>query len=205
ELRRIHDALRRLLALFEPAAPPGLRAHAAPESVPLPSPPPDCQAVAPGVDGLGETRLIVVADSEIGAAQPAPETGRGYDYALAVAGGGLQALRLAQDQGCDTVLLDVEMTEGGESTSAATDGDAGGGYLQARAGDEVANAPYVVLARVQTQLALKRQKEQIRQLAEALELKNRFIQHTFGRYLSEDVVRQLLDTPAGPRLGGEER
>jgi adenylate cyclase len=63
----------------------------------------------------------------------------------------------------------------------------------------------VVLARVETQLTLRRQKQEIRRLAEDLELRNRFIQSLFGRYLSDEVVAGLLASPEGPRLGGELR
>src|SRR5215510_3068644 len=35
-----------------------------------------------------------------------------------------------------------------------------------------------------------------------LELHNRFIRHTFGRYLNNDVVARLLDSPTGLALGG---
>jgi adenylate cyclase len=63
----------------------------------------------------------------------------------------------------------------------------------------------VVLARLETQLALKRAKEQIQQLAEQLERRNRLIRATFGRYLSNEVVANLLDSPDGLRLGGERR
>jgi adenylate cyclase len=38
-----------------------------------------------------------------------------------------------------------------------------------------------------------------------LEVSNRFIRETFGRYLSDDVVDNLLDAPEGLRLGGEKR
>jgi class 3 adenylate cyclase len=38
-----------------------------------------------------------------------------------------------------------------------------------------------------------------------LELHNRFIRHTFGRYLNNDVVARLLDSPMGLALGGERR
>src|SRR5262245_1371917 len=38
-----------------------------------------------------------------------------------------------------------------------------------------------------------------------LELHNRFIRHTFGRYLNNDVVARLLDSPTGLALGGERR
>jgi adenylate cyclase len=39
----------------------------------------------------------------------------------------------------------------------------------------------------------------------ALEVRNRFITRVFGRYLSDAVVEQLLETPDGLRLGGERR
>ncbi|HEY3446551.1 MAG TPA: adenylate/guanylate cyclase domain-containing protein [Myxococcales bacterium] len=63
----------------------------------------------------------------------------------------------------------------------------------------------VVLARLRTQLALKRQSDRIKQLVQELDLRNRFIQETFGRFLSDEVVRGLLETPGGLALGGESR
>ena len=39
----------------------------------------------------------------------------------------------------------------------------------------------------------------------ALEIRNNFITRVFGRYLSDAVVEQLLETPDGLRLGGERR
>jgi class 3 adenylate cyclase len=63
----------------------------------------------------------------------------------------------------------------------------------------------VVLARTQTQLALKRAMEEIQRLAAQLELRNRFIRETFGRYLTDEVVASLLDSPGGLQLGGEKR
>ncbi|MCU0241886.1 MAG: response regulator, partial [Vicinamibacteria bacterium] len=63
----------------------------------------------------------------------------------------------------------------------------------------------VVMARVSTQLALKRASEEIRRLAESLERRNQFIRKTFGRYLSDDIVAELLETPHGLALGGESR
>jgi adenylate cyclase len=41
--------------------------------------------------------------------------------------------------------------------------------------------------------------------AEALARRGQFIRETFGRYVSEDVVAQLLDTPEGIELGGAKR
>jgi adenylate cyclase len=63
----------------------------------------------------------------------------------------------------------------------------------------------VVLARTQTQLSLKRAMEEIERLAAQLELRNRFIRDTFGRYLTDEVVASLLDSPEGSQLGGEKR
>ncbi|MEO5345189.1 MAG: response regulator [Magnetococcus sp. YQC-9] len=84
----------------------------------------------------------------------------------------------------------------------------------------------IVRARVKTHLGLKLAREQIersnqeiRQLNdnlvsvlseqkkanELLDRANRFIRATFGRYMSEDVVATILDSPDGLRLGGEKR
>jgi adenylate cyclase len=63
----------------------------------------------------------------------------------------------------------------------------------------------VVLARAETQLSLKQAMGEITRLARELEKRNRFIQHTFGRYLSDEVVSSILETPEGLRLGGEKR
>src|SRR5262249_54528450 len=41
--------------------------------------------------------------------------------------------------------------------------------------------------------------------AEALERRSQFIRETFGRYVSEEVVAQLLDAPEGLDLGGVKR
>src|SRR2546427_13210399 len=41
--------------------------------------------------------------------------------------------------------------------------------------------------------------------AEALARRGQFIRATFGRYVSEDVVAQLLEAPEGLELGGAKR
>lgn len=50
-------------------------------------------------------------------------------------------------------------------------------------------------------LAMKR----IQRLNRQLELRNRLLNETFGRFLSDDIVRELLDTPDGLALGGKKR
>ena len=47
--------------------------------------------------------------------------------------------------------------------------------------------------------------EKIRGLNQQLELRNRVLQETFGRYLSDEVVREILDSPEGWKLGGQKR
>ncbi|HBV95605.1 MAG TPA: hypothetical protein DEF36_00945 [Desulfotomaculum sp.] len=47
--------------------------------------------------------------------------------------------------------------------------------------------------------------EKIKELNRDLELRNRFISETFGRYLSDEVVRNLISQPGTLKLGGEKR
>ncbi|KPA18809.1 adenylyl cyclase [Candidatus Magnetomorum sp. HK-1] len=47
--------------------------------------------------------------------------------------------------------------------------------------------------------------EKIKKQTKDLELRNRFIKKTFGRYLSDDIVKNILDSPDGMELGGEKR
>src|SRR5215207_2031588 len=51
----------------------------------------------------------------------------------------------------------------------------------------------------------KRVESELQHVAEQLELRNRFIRETFGRYLTEEVVATLLESPAGLQIGGEKR
>jgi adenylate cyclase len=57
----------------------------------------------------------------------------------------------------------------------------------------------------QSEAALMLSNEQLNEANADLERHNRFVRETFGRYLSDDVVASLLDTPEGLRLGGESR
>jgi methyl-accepting chemotaxis protein len=51
---------------------------------------------------------------------------------------------------------------------------------------------------------LKDSREQLVDLNQQLEHRNRFIRETFGRYTSDDIVGVLLDVPEGLKLGGGE-
>lgn len=47
--------------------------------------------------------------------------------------------------------------------------------------------------------------ERIRSLNEQLELRNKLLSETFGRFLSDEIVRRLLDTPDGLAMGGKKQ
>ncbi|MCR4907580.1 MAG: PAS domain-containing protein [Lachnospiraceae bacterium] len=47
--------------------------------------------------------------------------------------------------------------------------------------------------------------QEIQKLNTALELRNKLLNETFGRFLSDEIVKKLIDTPDGLRLGGETR
>ena len=47
--------------------------------------------------------------------------------------------------------------------------------------------------------------ERIKSLNHQLELRNHLLRETFGRYFSDDIVRELLDTPDGLAIGGKKR
>lgn len=45
--------------------------------------------------------------------------------------------------------------------------------------------------------------KKIESLNEQLEMRNKLLSETFGRYLSDDIVKELLDTPDGLNMGGK--
>ena len=151
---------------------------------------------------------------------------RGHGFTIAVAEDGPAALRLLEETPFDLVLLDVvmpgmsglEVLRDLRSRHAASDlpvimatarDDSNDIVTALRLGaNDYVTKPLdfpVVLARVATQLTLARSKARISSLAWDLEVRNRFIFETFGRYLSNEVVERLLQTPEGLKLGGETR
>jgi adenylate cyclase len=169
--------------------------------------------------------LLVVDDTEMNRDMLSRRLER-RGYTVAVAADGHQALEMIGARPFDVVLLDIMMpgisglevlkilreryavadlpvimvTAKDESSDIVA-------ALNLGANDYVTKPldfP-VVLARVQTQLSLKRAREEIQRLAEQLELRNRFIRETFGRYVTNEVVASVLDSPEGLQLGGEKR
>jgi adenylate cyclase len=174
---------------------------------------------------LAQGSLLVVDDNEMNRDMLARRLAR-RGYTVAVAADGQQALQMLEAQQFDLILLDIMMpgisgldvlkilrerysvadlpvimaTAKDQSEDIVT-------ALRLGANDYVTKPldfP-VVLARTQTQLSLKRAMEEIQRLANQLERRNRFIRDAFGRYLTDEVVASLLDSPAGLQLGGERR
>ena len=56
---------------------------------------------------------------------------------------------------------------------------------------------------IEEQLAVK--VEQVEALVVELEVRNAFIREVFGRYITDEVVNTLLESPEGRQLGGERR
>jgi len=174
---------------------------------------------------MGVGHILVVDDNEGNRDMLARRLLKtGYD--VETAEDGYRALEMIDAGKFDLILLDVIMpgisgldvlrtirktrTVADLPVIVATGRNASQDVVEALAigGNDYVTKPLdfaVVLARVETQLSLKRAKDQVEILAVDLERKNRFIQKTFGRYLSDDVVANLLESPEGARLGGEER
>jgi PAS domain S-box-containing protein len=51
----------------------------------------------------------------------------------------------------------------------------------------------------------KRVEAELQRLAEQVELRNKFIRETFGKYLTDEVVSTVLESPTGLETGGEKR
>jgi len=137
-----------------------------------------------------------------------------------------EALEWLDENHCDLILLDImmpgmsgiEMLEKVRQTRNASElpvimatakdtREDIVGALRAGANDYVTKPidfP-VVLARVNTQLDLKRANDRARALAADLEKRNEFIRSVFGRYLTDEIAETLLDSPEGLALGGERR
>ncbi len=140
-------------------------------------------------------------------------------YQLAFATNGIRALRIVKKMQPNLILLDIMMPEmdgyevceylkTDENTkdipiifiTAMSDVEDETRGLRLGAADYITKPinPSILRARVKNHLAL-------RQAREELKKQNRFIKKIFGRYLSHDVVRNILETPDGLKIGGERR
>ncbi|HEY8150959.1 MAG TPA: adenylate/guanylate cyclase domain-containing protein, partial [Vicinamibacteria bacterium] len=211
----------------EPPRPAGKRPAAA--AVPLPDDEPSPAtlairaAVSKPVTGTGT--LLVVDDNELNRDMLSRRL-KSRGYQVLTADDGPQCLAMVKAQRFDLILLDIMMpgmsgievlkiiraryTVAELPIIMATAKDTGVDVVEGLTlgANDYVTKPLdfaVVLARVESQLSLKRSMEEIKRLANELEKRNRFIKHTFGRYLSEEVVDRLLETEEGLALGGEKR
>ena len=172
----------------------------------------------------GPARVLVVDDVELNRSMLSRRLERrGFEVELAE--GGNEALNLIRERTYDIVLLDIMMPEvSGHDVLEevrkfktplelpiimATAKDQGDIVSAFKLGaNDYITKPIdfpVALARIETQLSRKRATEQSKRLMVELERHNQFIRKTFGRYLSKEVVENLLASPDGLALGGEKR
>ena len=212
-----------------PAAPPPPAKRPSAAAVPqfddTPSPATMVIRAAATKHAEGTDKLLVVDDNELNRDMLSRRL-KSRGYAVMTADDGPQCLDLVKGQRFDLILLDIMMPgmSGIDVLKVirnrysvaelpiimATAKDQGTDVVEALTlgANDYVTKPLdfpVVLARVENQLSLKRAMEEIKRLANELEKRNRFIKHTFGRYLSEEVVDRLLDTEEGLALGGEKR
>ncbi|HET9317773.1 MAG TPA: response regulator, partial [Vicinamibacteria bacterium] len=234
DLEKIQAAARRALELIDRCFPGG-GAGAAAAVFRDPADDPAPQAGEPSLSAPlrppseppepGSVSLLVVDDNELNRDMLSRRLGsRGFQVSVAV--DGASALAMIEQQEFSLVLLDVMMpgltgidvlkrlrerfSESDLPVVMATARDATEDVVEALhlGANDYVTKPLdfaVVLARIETQLTLRRQKQEIEQLARDLELRNRFIQSLFGRYVSDEVVADLLASPEGTRIGGEQR
>lgn len=149
---------------------------------------------------------------------------KGFD--VAVAESGEAALAWLDKNACDLVLLDImmpglsgievltrvrETRDVGElpiimATAKGEQSDIVDALR--RGANDYVTKPLefpVVLARVNTQLALKAANDRIRTLADEVERRNLFIRDVLGRYLTDEIAETLLDSPEALTMGGERR
>lgn len=200
-------------------APRDASAVSAPASALEPLPP------LPGGTDPGLDRLLVVDDNEMNRDMLSRRL-KSKKYVVEVAEDGRQALDMLAKERFDLVLLDVMMPgisgldvlrEVRQTKSRAdlpiimaTAKDQSDDIVEALklGANDYVTKPIdfpVCLARVQSQLALKHAQDQVKRLNAGLARRNDLIKATFGRYLSDEVVDQILEAPGGARLGGDKR
>jgi class 3 adenylate cyclase len=140
-------------------------------------------------------------------------------YRVKLANSGTKALELAEASPPDMVLLDIMMPDmdgyevirrlkANEATmfvpvifltaKIATDDEELGFSLGAVDFIHKPISPPIVAARIKTHLEIK-------SLSDFLRIRNQFIKKTFGRYMSDEVVEVVLESPDGLKLGGESK
>lgn len=147
-------------------------------------------------------------------------------HTVLTAESGEEALELLGTMGVDVVLLDLMMPGiGGAEVltrlkederlratpvimiSGRQDMDQIISCIEAGADDYLLKPfnPVLLQARIAAGIERKRWHDREEQYREQLERRERFIRRTFGRYLSDDIVDEILESPEGLDLGGDLR
>ena len=154
-------------------------------------------------------------------------------YSVTMAENGRNALDILHENIFDVVLLDLLMPEmDGFQTLSVMKADSRLNHIPViiiSGEEDLANVvqciemgaedylpkpfdPVFLKARVRACLEKKRlrdheikQQQELSRLNSALEVRNSFIRETFGRYLSDEIVNTILESPKGMALGGEKR
>jgi class 3 adenylate cyclase len=147
-------------------------------------------------------------------------------HTVITAESGEEALELLATHAVDVVLLDLMMPGiGGREVltrmktdaklratpvimiSGRQDMDQIVACIQAGADDYLLKPfnPVLLQARIAAGIERKRWYDKEEQYRQQLERNERFIRATFGRYLSDDIVSEILESPEGLELGGDLR
>ncbi|MFT5483816.1 MAG: adenylate cyclase [Halieaceae bacterium] len=147
-------------------------------------------------------------------------------HTVITANSGYQALEILEDTPVDLVILDLIMPEmdgdqvlqrikardawrsiGVIVISGQQDREGIVRCIEAGADDYLFKPfnPVLLRARIKAGLERKRWMDREQAYREELERNHRFIRHTFGRYVSDEVVASLLEEPEGLKLGGVQR
>jgi class 3 adenylate cyclase len=147
-------------------------------------------------------------------------------HTVITAESGEEALELLKTMGVDVVLLDLMMPGiGGAEVlmlmkdneqlrsipvimiSGRQDMDQIVACIQAGADDYLLKPfnPVLLQARIAAGIERKRWLDREERYRDQLERSERFIRATFGRYLSDDIVDDILERPEGLELGGDLR
>ncbi len=195
----------------------------------VPIAPPDSESIT---EITGSGALLVVDDNDLNRDLLARHLQR-QGHLVRMAADGPQALEIIRTEHLDLVLLDIMMPEmdGFEvlkrlknhrdwrnlpviMISALDEMESVVRCIEMGAEDYLPKPfdPVLLKARIGACLEKKRlhdrEIEHLRQLQglnDSLELRNRFIRQIFGRYLSEEIVAGILESPEGLKLGGEKR
>ena len=170
-------------------------------------------------------RLLVVDDTPANI-QTLAATLKPAGYQVMVATNGVQALEAMSRVVPDLILLDIMMPvmDGHEACAHNKANPAWREipviFLTAKTGTadlvrafELGAVDYVskpfnaheLLARVQTHLTMNQLRVGLAEKHDELARINAVVRSAFGRYVSEEVVTSILETPEGLEIGGEER